>query len=272
MSNSIDKIKDNIRAMLNLARNDGAAEGEIANALAFAQRLMDTHNLSEDDLDTSELTAIDLEKAEFTQQFASLDTQRLSTWEGQIGMFVCKFIGGVKCYHPGGTAPVRSAATGAVKLGPDGNPLQAARLAFYGVAEDVELAVDLFHEIRTCVAAMARIRYGSVYRGVGREYCEGFASGLWSKIKTEQSNQLADARKKGGNALVLVEKRNELVAKKREMADIWLRNDQGIKLGKRYSSRSSSIYDPNARAQGRRDGQAHNTVAARKMKLGYNGK
>jgi len=51
---ALDNVKDTIRKLLNLAENDGAADGEIDNALRFARRLMHQHHLSEEDIDRSD--------------------------------------------------------------------------------------------------------------------------------------------------------------------------------------------------------------------------
>jgi len=48
--NNLDQIKERIRKLLNLANDDAAMGGEVRNAIAFAERLMATHHLSEADL------------------------------------------------------------------------------------------------------------------------------------------------------------------------------------------------------------------------------
>ena len=92
----LEKIKDDIRCMLNLAADDAAAEGEIENALRFAKRLMDRHNLSEDDLDAD--PEIALEEAEFARQRVNGDSSKLATWEKMLAAHICNVIGGIDYY------------------------------------------------------------------------------------------------------------------------------------------------------------------------------
>ena len=152
-------------------------------------------------------------------------------------------------------------------LGKNGRPKKAAGVTFYGIAEEVELAIDLFNELRTTIAAMSKLRFGGVYRGDGREYCEGFVGGLFTKIKQEEKRRLEDATRDGGRALVLVQKAGELVAIKQDAAKDWLAKTHKIRLRKQSFSSGATHHNADARSQGRSDGKAHNTSAGRKLKL-----
>lgn len=88
----IGKIKERIRKLLNLAADDGAAEGEIDNALRAARRLMLQHQIGEDDV------AAAPEQLKTPEQIAA-DTSygtakswgapgRAPAWIGQLAMAV----------------------------------------------------------------------------------------------------------------------------------------------------------------------------------------
>ena len=84
MNDTLGSVKDNIRAMLRLAANDAAAQGEIDNALMFAKRLMNKHNLEECDLNEDDTIAFDAETAEWDRQKAEVGGATMSTWESSL--------------------------------------------------------------------------------------------------------------------------------------------------------------------------------------------
>ena len=93
-----DEIKARIRALLNTASNDASTEGEIDNAMRFAQRLMHRHHLTEDEcLDDGNIH----EKAadqdwEMDTGRAAVNSSMFRAWELALGLWVAKFVGGVK--------------------------------------------------------------------------------------------------------------------------------------------------------------------------------
>lgn len=270
-NNTRDKALQTVRDLLNLANNDAAAEGEIRNAMKFATRLMEEHQISDEDvaLGKTEETLLDLERAEFKQASAALGGSKLSVWENQVAWFVTELVGGVKFYI---ASQYEKNAIGGHVMTENGSHSYKPHFIFYGVAEDVELCKELYAEVAVTIATMARLRYGGVYRGAGREYCEGYANALYSKLqqeKRETQNKLEYNPETGttGTALVVVA-RKEILEKKKELAESWLKNKAKVKLSSRGSiGTGSRIRDGEAREQGRSDGQKHNVSKERRKKL-----
>ena len=101
MTIELEQAKDTIRKLLNLAADDGAAEGEVDNALRFADRLMRAHHLSEDDIgeDDPHVDAAREESWEFGEGEAWSTGQSFCSWEHQLAHFVNDLIGSTKYYY-----------------------------------------------------------------------------------------------------------------------------------------------------------------------------
>ena len=175
-------------------------------------------------------------------------------------MFVCRFVGGVKCH----TSKDYQRGAAGIVLDSRGRRTLTAGIIFYGIDDEVELACDLFQELRVTIAAMARLRWGGVYKGDGREYCEGFVTGLFSKTRENATEAERIAQTAGGTALMVIERRGALIEAKQAAADKWL----GVKLGKGRSRGGATHYNGEARGEGRSDGAKHNTSAGRTLKIG----
>jgi hypothetical protein len=67
---------------------------------------------------------------------------------------------------------------------------------------------------------------------------------------------------------VAIESRGLIVKKKTELAERWLKEEQGMTLGRAKQRGRKSQRDGDARAEGRKDGEKHNTEVNRKKKLG----
>lgn len=261
----IERAKATIRQLLNLANDDAAAKGEIENAMRFAAKLMEQHQLSDEDLSEVDDILLNLERAEMKCEAAHAESTKMTFWEGQAAMFACQLVGGVKCYRE--RAKTVRNSVGIVQLDPKtGRVLQRPSLVFYGVAEDVELARQVYSELVVTIAAMARLKYGGVFQGDGRQYCEGFTAGLHSQLKNDSAQALLAARTTGGNALVAVQGRAAIVERKESLADKFITKELGVKIGgggTSYRSNGGSAY-----GDGRSDGSRHNASAERRKKIG----
>jgi hypothetical protein len=261
-----EKVKDTIRKLLNLAANEGAAEGEIANAMKFAAKLMQQHQLREEDLQGTTVDALidDLDKKECSSKDVIVTGRRQSIWEGSVALFVCKLVGGVKCYWSG-MAVVRD-ANGIVQTTRRGDLRERSQIRFYGITEDVLLAADLYYECLMVISSMAKLKWGGVQRGPGRSYCEGFAQALWEKLQTAQAQITQENRGSTGTALVVVQNRDAIVKRKTEIADRYI-EQRGVKIRKAKSQTRNVHYDGEAFMDGREDGTKHKVSADRKKKL-----
>lgn len=258
----IEKAKNTIRHLLNLANDPAAAAGEIANAMRFAAKLMEQHQLGEDEIDELDEKLIDLERAEMARSTVFGSSRNLAYWEQVCAAFAAKLVGGVSYY----SATEFYQVGGIAQLDRNGQPTYRRAVVFYGVAEDVELARQVYAEVVTTIAAMSRLRYGAVFRGAGRDYCEGFAEALHGKLVTENRESRQLAERTGGTALVAMESRTAMVDRKRQLADDWLRDVEGIRLSSGSTSRAGTSSQA-AYQQGRSDGSRYDASAARRKKL-----
>jgi len=244
------EIINKIRKLLNLAADDSSAEGEIENALRFAQRLMDEHNLTRDDLTPDEIAA---ESERMTRTAVYGGTTTCAAWERALVRAVCSCIGTVSYYIA--EPDYLRTPTGIVILPPDrtAGPKVRGRWQFFGLAEDVALAVALFNETRELIAAMSRLRWGGVYRGPGRSYCEGFASALEHK-----ASRASRERTPATTAIIRRDAARNLQ---------WLQETHHVRLRNRVRRPAGNHYG-SAYQSGQSDGRAHCfTPGSRSAKL-----
>lgn len=247
----IERAKDTVRKLMNLAKNDGALDGEIAAAMAHAKRIMDQHHLTEADIENVDETLEDLKRKEFSEGIVTTSHTRQARWEYTLAHFVCRLIGGVQYWFYSGV--------GRDKIGGKGC------FHFYGVEEDVKLAQELFNECRLVIATAATLRYKTFSGGAGRNYCEGFAYGLYSQL--EEANKQELLTKQAGTALMVLNTRKEIVKRKEELGRNYLAEVKGIKKLKTRKGTSNPNQDYNSWKQGNEDGQKHNATVDRKKKL-----
>jgi hypothetical protein len=262
MQMDIDKVKDTIRKLLNLANNDAATEGEVNNAMRFAARLMEQHQLSEEDvkLNKTDEKLLDLENQTFAELSGWMGGNKFCHWESEAASFACAFVGGVKWYY---VEKVRYKVNGIQKLFFDGKPMTKTKVTFYGIEEDVQLAFAVYNELIMTIAAMAKLKWGGVYRGPGRNYCEGFMDGLFGKWYDDQDTQKKIAKTSSSTALMVIDNRKLVVQRKAELATQWLEK-RGMKL--RSASKQQSYtneYHAEARQEGRTDGQRYTSGATK---------
>ena len=263
---TIDGVKSRIRKLLNLAADDAAAQGEIENAVAAAQKLMDAHHIAETDL--AEKEAGTTEIAETTDGYKRRTAYgggdgRSVKWEGWLANAVTRAVGGIGCYL-GGARAQRSTTTGFAK-----GTKRVGTYVFYGAGEEVDLGAELFAQLQLTIASMAVGLYGNCYRGVGRSYAEGFVAGISAKLReaenirkrSELTSSCTALATTGGTTLT------QIVARKKELAESWLSKSEGIKLGKGSNGRGGA-HDGDAYGRGKADGRRADLSVSRRPRLG----
>ena len=251
----IGKIKDRIRKLLNVAEDDAATDGEIENAMRAAQSLMAAYKLTEADCpaDTARPTT-------YGEQRCYAAGSNLSNWESYLMHFCCDFVRTAQFYYCHGVAKVLP--SGIVQRDDTGAPICGTRITVYGPTEDVAIAVELFQELQQTIIAMARLRYGGVFRGDGRAYAEGFAHGLRERLRVVQRQLQAPAAGGNGQAgTALMVRVNAIAQQQRDEGSQWLKQ-QGVTL--RSGRRSGNYNDPGAFARGRAAGKAADVSAGRR--------
>jgi hypothetical protein len=249
----IDKVKDRIRKLLNLAENDAATEGEINNAVNFAQRLMQEHHITQEDIHTH---AADQERVEMNQEAAFTSGVKVCAWEHALANFVTEMIGSVGVYSAG----THNATTphGTMLFDNKGQPCKRHKYVFYGEIEEARLATDLYTDLTRTIAAMARMRYGGALRGDGRDYGLGFVSGLRTKLSEAKTQAQTETT-------ALAVRCTQIVTQKRAAAGDWLKS-VGVDLH-RSTRRISGASNGNAYGQGKADGAKANVTATRRARI-----
>lgn len=252
MSLNVEQVKKTIRDLLNLAENDAATEGEINNAITFARRLMDAHHLEADDC--VERPTED----SFDRQAVFGNSGNLVIWETNLTHFVEELVGSVNRYF---TGKIEVTGIDRIRLG---KPGLKNGIYFYGPAEDVQLATDIFHDLYATIMASSHLKYRSAARGEGREYATGFVKGLLFKLReAKQKDKDTDVASRA-----LIVRSDLIVTEKKEKGKNWLMTDQKVKL-RNATRQYSSIYKGNAYDEGVSDGKKVNPTIQRKAKLGH---
>lgn len=101
---------------------------------------------------------------------------------------------------------------------------------------------EMFEEVGKTIATMARLKWGGVYRGPGRSYCEGFAYELLNRVSREIREQRTSECK-------------ALVHQKANLARTWLREEAGVRLRSRGGGGDGGQHHHDAFGDGRRDGR-----------------
>lgn len=237
---NLDRIKSTVRAMLNLAADDAATQGEKDNAMRHVQRLMEENNLREEDLPSADGVLESLDNIAVGKAKVNLGA-KTCTWMAVLGVFVQNLLGTIKCYS------VKSKEQKGV-----------VDLIFYGVLHDCEIAAEVFNETRAVIEREALKRYGGTKRGDGFSYCLGFVGGLAHQLEKVRATDAPPT----ANALVVA--RNAIVVKKNALADRWAA-DNGLRL--RTHGAKTRIKSRDAFDQGFDDGQRHSVNPDRRKKL-----
>jgi hypothetical protein len=245
MSN-IESVKDTIRKLLNLAKNNAATEGEVNNATKFAVSLMAKYHIEESELAESSVMQ------EMIQAGAWGNGRKLVTWELCLATFVKDFIGSVICYVNKSVVPKKN-EFGLASFDDKGEVVYGQTIQFFGIAEEVQLAKSLYEDLALTIATMARLKYGTALRKEGKEYGDGFVSGLFQQMRLAKQEQLQ-----------LTQKCTALVVQKKALVDAEFKK-QGVRLGKATQSkvRVTGVYH-----DGVSDGRKMDVSANRTAKLG----
>ncbi len=113
---------------------------------------------------------------------------------------------------------------------------------------------------------MARLRWGTCYTKDGGKYAEGFVVGLYTKINIQKEEQKRLAQQEGSRAMILIERRDDLIVRKTETAKRWLSKTVGIKLSKGVRTDGANG-SAQAFREGRVDGEQTDVTTARRPKL-----
>jgi len=235
---NLDRIKSTIRAMLNLAANEAATQGEKDNAMRKVSALMDEHNLREEDLADADGVLDSLDNVEVGKAVVNVGA-RTCYWMATLCIFVQNLLGTVKSYTVKST------------------DRKSMTCVFYGVLADCQIAAEIYYETRDFIETACGTKYGGTRRGDGYSYCVGFVSGLneqLAKIKAASAPPIS-------NALVVA--RNAIVVKKHDIAKRWA-DDQGLKL-RSHTRRTHISGDPFA--DGLHDGSRYNVNLDRRKKI-----
>lgn len=255
-----EKIAKKVRNLFAIAGDKEASDAEIQNAMNHAHRLMGEYHLSEEDLGhepQNDYEKVDESKFNRKRSFIG---KKIFAWESHLSHFISKFVG-IPYYLDHDFKMVRK--NGFVQFDEKENPRKGKSIVFYGIDEDAAIASELYDELRLLIATMAVASWGSVYKGDGAVYSEGFVSGLLSQLR--ESEKL-ESKVESSTAMVLVHRREDLIKYKKEKADLFLRKDCGIKLRAGYGLSGGSGSHA-ARSQGKSDGRNTNVSATRAKKL-----
>lgn len=262
--NEHEKIKDRIRKLLAVARNSGATEGEVYNALMAANALMRKHRICE-----SDLTVMDnYIEAKRKVDLGHKDIVRTSVgasiyaWEAGLSVFVCDYVGGIGAFLDNNKFLARNRLGIVVEHPVDGGPYNGKSVCFYGLAEDAMLGAEVYEEIRTYLSRRARELYGGCYKGEGGVYCQGFVTGLFERV--EQAKAL-EHREANGTGLIVIQRQDELTKYKERAASSYL-EECGVSVRSRQGSEGATG-TKQAFDRGRRDGAEKGIGTTRKGKL-----
>lgn len=255
----IDRIKRRIRGLLNLAADDAAAEGEIANAMAAAERLMQEHQLEAADFEAATAQEV---RAETRHGVVETTTQgkALSTWESTLAFAVSNLVGTTGWYR---NRDKRTVGVGTFK-----QPSIRSVVFFYGPQEDAEIARELFDEWSHTIATMATGRYGGCFHGDGAKYAYGFASALYyrtQKIERERAQITTEStaalvRVSGGSLA-------QVLDQKKQAAKDWVQKEIGLNFRKGSAGAGYRSGSHDAYSSGLADGSKAEFSATRRRKL-----
>lgn len=262
-TNRLEQIKDRIRKLFNVAKeNSGAAEQEIETALKFAFDLMRKHHLEESDIvsTSTEEDAYERVRRAAKGVFYATASGKIYYWEAILGTALAD-ICAVKCYRD--VCHVRRAMrpSGLPYISPSLGGYSGRSIAFYGVAEDAAAAVELYYDLWETIRTMSSLKFGTIYRGDGGKYCEGFVVGIMRANQKVQEKLRQQSDQRG---LILVNKQNELIAFKQQQAVIWYEQQGKGKL--RKSKMAGAGGSHNAFFEGMKDGQQMNVDRQRAPK------
>ena len=263
----LDRVKERIRKLLNLANNDAAMGLEVDNALKFARRLMLEHNVSESDVlqkprDPHEVAAA----TEYAQVKFQTEYQGLSVWENYLLHAIVKLIGTIGSYTGG--PETKRTSVGTIMYNEEGKPKKCRGVAFYGPSEDCMDALGLFQEWRETIVALARMKHGTAFMGPGRSYAEGFAMALYQKVQNIEKEEQKQLAAVGTTSSLVLRSQTALMFAKQKFGSQWLRG-QGVKLHKAEANKQTDVkHYAGAMHEGMKDGKSMDFSRESKPRLG----
>jgi hypothetical protein len=242
---TLDRVKDTVRCMLNLAKDNAATEAEIENALRFARKMMLEHHLEESDITVSPTNIEDLIRSGKCGKFIAQSIGgKMYGWEGQLSMVVCKFVGGIKAYV---TRNEMRRSNGFVQRNKNGTPQTCCVFHFYGLEDDAKLGAELYEEWSMLISTMANMQWGTCFTGAGKDYALGYVVGILRQIDT------VDKQITASDSRALVVRRGDIVKLKESVADRYLAQ-QGTRLAKGRGTHTGAS-NREAYNQGKSDGE-----------------
>lgn len=215
-SNIIEKV----RKLLSLSQDESATQGEIENALMFAQRLMIKHNI---DMVNTGMSSLDVEELKIEDECKSGESKTMFF----SLLDVIARANNCRC--------VRSGCTGHYYY------------RIIGFYEDRTIVFDTFNKVLPVLRNLTKSRYLKSDRSIGRttfvkSYQSGFISGLKTKLKADKAEFL---KLEDGNAYQLI------VVKKDNLIGNWI-TDKFKKI--KTAKTGGSNLNGKAYSLGRQDG------------------
>ncbi|TWT48207.1 hypothetical protein KOR42_39970 [Thalassoglobus neptunius] len=253
---SVERIIAKVAKLFAIAADDAASQAEIENAIQHAQRLMDAHQLTEQDIQQVETSA---DTSQRMDQFHAVVGQRIHQWEEALAFFVDDFVGCPSYVDPA----LREATTagGFPRLDASGRQRFGKSFVWYGIAEDAAAAARLFEELHMVIQVSALAKFRGYWKGDGAKYALGFAHGLREQIeKTQQRIESVTPGSSDSRAL--------MVQRKTDLAMRWLENEKKVVLRKDRSRNRPLQGSATAYKTGRDDGRRTDASRHRAAKLG----
>ena len=222
----MSNVKGKIRKLLSIAKDRAASEHEIESCLRKAERLMYEHRLSEADLSEASEEDKDCSRDSHYLKKDILLSSRCYKWEGRLASYVQTFVGGVSWFLNKTD----------VSQPEDESDRYMATVVYFGLAADVEFAVELFGTLRRLIMEFAVARHRGCFRGPGASYAEGFVDGLERELGAQRwaRKRKAEKANDGGKSLCQLAQLLEAIEMKEQMAEEWLASPDGgdIQLGR----------------------------------------
>jgi hypothetical protein len=207
-------IQRRVKAMLATAANKGSSAGEIETAMDMAMKLMEKYNLEREDIEQIDDTkAFDLSKVEFSKVTVVGKSSKGYAWEAGLANFICAFIAGANYYSCSQDAQPLVAKRG-------GGYKKVKVKIFYGPAEDVQMAAEIYRGLHHMAYTYAMQMYGGWCKGDGGTFCHGFVQGL------QDAHEVIEEKQTQTTALVVVDMSKAITVASKG----WLKKEHGVKL------------------------------------------
>lgn len=186
-------IIDRIEKLLRRTTENGATTAEAEQALAYAQKLMDKHNI--------ELAEVMSHNQDAAPKFDDVGEEpvqfkaKFETFEKSVAHTVCTMCD-LKFYYRNHRYPKKR-----------------IEVVFYGLQRDIDIGKMLYAELTLMSRVMARHHLGKKWTQSHWHYCNGFAYGL--QIKADEWKAERD-RQRSTNTNALIVLKDELIAQYQE--------------------------------------------------------